>query len=373
MRIGVPKEIKNHEYRIGLTPAGVKELVKLGHQVAIQSQAGTAVGFEDALFQQAGATIVQTAEAVFSESELIIKVKEPQPHECELLNENQLLFTFLHLAPDPVQTECLLKSGASAIAYETITADDGSLPLLTPMSEIAGRMSIQAGAHSLENAQGGKGVLLSGVPGVPPAKVMIIGGGTVGINAARMAIGLGADVTLLDKSLKQLQMIDEQFGTKIKTVFSSSHAIEEYIQDADLIIGAVLVPGATTPKLISQDMLKLMKKGTVLVDVAIDQGGCFETSKPTTHTEPCYEVDGIIHYCVSNMPGAVARTATLALSQASLPYIIQLAEHGLDALRLAPHFRQGLNIHQGQVCNKAVADALGYAFVSAESALNIKP
>ena len=372
MLIGVPKEIKNHEYRVGLTPAGVKELIANNHSVIVQKSAGAGIGLEDEQYIAAGAQIVATAEDVFAQAEMIIKVKAPQPQECALLREDQLLFTYLHLAPDPKQTELLLKSGVTAVAYETITDDKGGLPLLAPMSEVAGRMSIQAGAHTLEKAQGGNGMLLGGVPGVEPASVVVIGGGVVGLNAARMAAGLGANVTILDRSIERLKQIDDIYGSQMNTVYSTADAIEKHIKNADLVVGAVLIPGAAAPKLITRDMLKDMKKGAVLVDVAIDQGGCFETSKATTHENPTYEVDGIVHYCVANMPGGVARTSTFALTNATLPYAISLANKGVHALTENAHLLEGLNVHKGMVTNEPVAEALGYAYVSPASALAMK-
>ena len=371
MLIGVPKEIKNHEYRIGLTPAGVRELVGHGHQVMVEQNGGSAIGLDDEMYRAAGAEIVATATEIFQRAGMIIKVKEPQPVECAQLREGQVLFTYLHLAPDPEQTRSLLSSGVTAVAYETVTDKHGGLPLLAPMSEVAGRMAIQAGAHSLEKAQGGNGMLLGGVPGVEPARVLVIGGGVVGLNAARMAAGLGADVTILDRSLARLKQIDEVFGTSIKTLYSTTDAIERHLQEADLVIGAVLIPGAAAPKLVSREMLKLMKKGSVMVDVAIDQGGCFETSHATTHAEPTYEVDGVIHYCVANMPGGVARTSTFALTNATLPYAIALANHGCDALLADPLLLQGLNVHRGMVTNLAVAEALDYNYITPADALQV--
>lgn len=360
MHIGVPKEIKNHEYRVGLSPAGVRELIEHGHTVTTESTCGDGIGFDDASYELAGARVVNSAKEVFETAELIVKVKEPQPEECKMLRPGQALFTYLHLAPDPTQAELLLASGAVCIAYETVTGDRGGLPLLAPMSEVAGRMAVQEGAHCLEKARGGSGMLLGGVPGVEPANVLIIGGGVVGLNAARLAMGMGANVTLLDRSLPRLNQIDELYGVGITTVYSTVDAIEKYLAVADMIVGAVLLPGSTAPKLISRDMLKLMKPGSVLVDVAIDQGGCFETSRPTTHDDPIYEVDGIVHYCVANMPGGVARTSTQALTNATLPYIIELADAGIDcALRKNPHLYNGLNIYKGQVTHRAVAEALG--------------
>jgi alanine dehydrogenase len=364
MLIGVPKEIKNHEYRVGLTPSGVRELVANGHKVLVQTHAGLAIGFTDEQYIQAGASIASNAEEVFERSEMIVKVKEPQPVECRMLRPGQVLFTYLHLAPDPEQTKLLIESDAIAIAYETVTDERGGLPLLAPMSEVAGRMAIQAGAHALEKAQGGRGVLLGGVPGVAPAKVVVIGGGVVGLNAARMAMGAGADVTILDKSLTRLKEIDMVFGGRIKTLMSNGANIDDSIRDADLVIGAVLIPGAAAPKLVTRAMLKTMKPGAVLVDVAIDQGGCFETSRPTTHQDPIYTVDGIVHYCVANMPGGVARTSTQALTNATLPYALELANKGWrQALLDNAHLRNGLNICRGRVAYQAVAQDLGYAYV----------
>lgn len=370
MRIGVPTEIKVHEYRVGLTPAGVRELIAHGHQVLVQTRAGHGAGFDDAAYQGAGAEIVDSAEEVFARADMIIKVKEPQPEECRMLREGQLLFTYLHLAPDPRQTELLLASGAVAIAYETVTDARGGLPLLAPMSEVAGRMAIQAGAHALEKAQGGRGVLLGGVPGVAPGKVVIIGGGVVGINAARMALGLGAQVIVLDKNIERLKTLDELYGPRLHTVYATKDTLETYLAQADLVIGAVLIPGAAAPKLVTRQMLQSMQRGAVVVDVAIDQGGCFETSRPTTHDQPTYVVDDIVHYCVANMPGAVAHTSTYALTNATLPYAIELADKGYrQALLDDPHLRRGLNIHRGRVTCEAVARDLGYDYLPAEEAL----
>ncbi|AUH50873.1 alanine dehydrogenase [Chromobacterium sp. ATCC 53434] len=364
MLIGVPKEIKNHEYRVGLTPSGVRELVANGHKVLVQTHAGLAIGFTDEQYIQAGASIASNAEEVFERADMIVKVKEPQPVECRLLRPGQVLFTYLHLAPDPEQAKLLAESDAIAIAYETVTDERGGLPLLAPMSEVAGRMAIQAGAHALEKAQGGRGVLLGGVPGVAPAKVVVIGGGVVGLNAARMAMGAGADVTILDKSLSRLKEIDMVFGGRIKTLMSNSSNIDDSIRDADLVIGAVLIPGAAAPKLVTRAMLKTMKPGAVLVDVAIDQGGCFETSRATTHQDPIYTVDGIVHYCVANMPGGVARTSTQALTNATLPYTLELANKGWrQALLDNAHLRNGLNICRGRVTYRAVAQDLGHPYV----------
>lgn len=365
MIIGVPKEVKNHEYRVGLVPSSIRELILNGHQVIVETGAGIGIGISDADYEEAGAKIVLTAEEVFRQAELIIKVKEPQLQECKLLHKGQILFTYLHLAPDPAQAELLLKSGCTAIAYETVTDNQGGLPLLSPMSEVAGRMSIQAGAHCLEKAQGGNGILLGGVPGVAPANVVVIGGGVVGTNAARMAMGMEANVVVIDKSLRRLKELDFQFGSKLHTVYATRDAIEKSVMDADLVIGAVLVPGAAAPKLVTREILRKMRPGSVVVDVAIDQGGCFETSHPTTHTHPTYVVDGIIHYCVTNMPGGVARTATFALNNATLPFILALANKGLQrALRDDKHLLEGLNVHEGKLTHAAVANALGAPYIS---------
>lgn len=370
MLIGVPKEIKVHEYRVGLTPSGVRELIAHGHKVLVETQSGLAVGFSDEHYIQAGASIVSHAEEVFERAEMIVKVKEPQPVECHMLRPGQILFTYLHLAPDPEQARLLVESGAVAVAYETVTDERGGLPLLAPMSEVAGRMAIQAGAHALEKAQGGSGVLLAGVPGVAPGNVVVIGGGVVGINAARMAMGLGAHVTILDRSLPRLKEIDMFFGGRLKTLVSNAANIDEMISEADLVIGAVLVPGAAAPKLVTRAMLKHMRLGAVLVDVAIDQGGCFETSRPTTHQDPIYTVDGIVHYCVANMPGGVARTATMALTNATQPYTLELANKGWrNALRENAYLRAGLNVCHGSITHQAVASALGYAWVDPLHAL----
>ncbi|WP_369916324.1 alanine dehydrogenase [Xanthomonas sp. NCPPB 3005] len=369
MLVGVPKEIKNHEYRIGLTPAGVRELVLHGHQVLVQRDGGQAIGLTDADYARAGARMADDAASVFAQADMIVKVKEPQPDECAMLRPGQLLFTYLHLAPDPAQAGALLRSGCTAIAYETVTDGHGGLPLLAPMSEVAGRMAIQAGAHALEKAQGGSGVLLGGVPGVKPAEVLVIGGGVVGINAARMAMGLHARVTVLDRSLERLKYLDELYGHQLTTLYSTRDAIEQCLPHTDLVIGAVLIPGAAAPKLVSRAQLALLRPGSVLVDVAIDQGGCFETSHATTHQQPTYEVDGIVHYCVANMPGGVARTSTFALTNATLPFVLQLAEHGLQALRDDQDLRNGLNVHAGKLTHRAVAQALGEDFVRPLDAL----
>ncbi|GGA76154.1 alanine dehydrogenase [Arenimonas soli] len=369
MLIGVPKEIKNHEYRIGLTPAGVRELCSHGHQVMVQRDGGKAIGLTDEMYEAAGASIVDSAAAIFAKAEMIIKVKEPQPVECAMLRPGQILYTYLHLAPDPDQTAALVKSGCTAIAYETVTDRKGGLPLLAPMSEVAGRMSIQAGAHALEKAQGGAGVLLGGVPGVKPANVVVLGGGVVGLNAARMAMGMNARVTILDRSLDRLKYIDELYGDRMNTLYSTVDTVEYLLPHTDLVVGAVLIPGAAAPKLITRKQLALMKPGSVLVDVAIDQGGCFETSKATTHQNPTYEVDGIIHYCVANMPGGVARTSTFALTNATLPYAVKLANKGVQAMLDDEHLLNGLNVHAGKITYEAVARDLGYDYVPAATAL----
>ena len=360
MRIGVPKEIKIHEYRVGLVPAGVRELVSDGHEVVVQAGAGDGIGFDDTSYASAGARVVLTAEQVFANAELIVKVKEPQLHECEQLRRGQTLFTYLHLAADPQQAHALLASGATAIAYETVTAPDGSLPLLTPMSEVAGRMSIQVGAACLQKANGGAGVLLGGVPGVPPANVVILGGGVSGTHAVEMAVGLGANVAVIDRSQTRLRELAVQFGNRVKTVYATAEVIERFVLDADLVVGAVLVAGAASPKLVTRQMVRKMRAGSVLVDISIDQGGCFETSRPTTHAEPTFIVDGVVHYCVTNMPGAVPRTSTFALTNATLPYIRALANLGIErALARDPHLARGLNVHEGALTHEAVARALG--------------
>jgi alanine dehydrogenase len=369
MLIGVPKEIKVHEYRIGLTPAGVGELVQAGHQVIVETQGGASIGFEDGNYRAAGADIADSARAVFDRAELIVKVKEPQARECEMLSPGQMLFAFLHLAPDPAQAERLLECGATAIAYETVTDAAGALPLLAPMSEVAGRMSIQAGAFYLEKENGGLGVLLGGVPGVEAARVLIIGGGVVGENAARMALGLGANVSVLDRSHERLKYLDSAFAGRLQTIYSTAEVIEKYALESDLVVGAVLIPGAAAPRLISRELVSRMKKGAVMVDVAIDQGGCFETSRATSLQQPVYAVDEVIHYCVANMPGGVARTSTMALTHATLPFTVRLADLGLQALVDDPHLCAGLNIHAGKVTCKPVAKALGYDFVEPLAAL----
>ena len=360
MRVGVPREIKVHEYRVGLVPAGVRELVAAGHEVLVESGAGNGIGVDDAQFRTAGAAIAARASEVFERAEMVIKVKEPQPAECEMLRQGQVLFTYLHLAADPVQARGLMKSGVTAIAYETVTAPNGSLPLLTPMSEVAGRMSIQVGAASLQKANGGFGILLGGVPGVPPAKVVILGGGVAGTHAAEMAVGLRADVTVVDRSVDRLRELSSVFGSALRTEYSTTATIERLVRDADLVVGAVLVAGGAAPKLLTRATIATMKPGAVLVDISIDQGGCFETSRPTTHAEPTFVVDGVIHYCVANMPGAVPRTSTLALTNATLPYVRALADLGWQAaLRRDPGLAAGLNVHAGEITHEVVAKALG--------------
>lgn len=370
MYIGVPKEIKNHEYRVGLTPASVRELVAHGHKVLVQTTAGAGIGASDLQYATAGADIVLTAEQIFAQSDMIVKVKEPQPHECALLRPGQILYTYLHLAPDPAQTALLIKSGAVCIAYETITGPGGGLPLLAPMSEVAGRMSVQVGAAHLERSKGGMGVLLGGVPGVQPAHVVILGGGVVGTNAMQTAIGMGARVTVLDKNVDRLRQLDTIFGNRISTVYSSSQNILDAVLDAELLIGGVLIPGAAAPKLVTREMISQMKGGAVVVDVAIDQGGCFETSHATTHDDPTFIVDGVVHYCVANMPGAVARTATFALNNATIGHALSIADLGWKrALSTNPHLRNGLNVANGYVTHEAVATALDYNFVHADTLL----
>ena len=370
MLIGVPKEIKAQEFRVGMTPAGVRELVAAGHRVMVEAGSGEAIGLSDDLYNAAGATIIKTAEEIFGEAEMIVKVKEPQAHECRQLRPNQMLFTYLHLAADPQQAALLIASGATCIAYETITSARGGLPLLAPMSLVAGRLSVQAGAHHMEIHQGGNGTLLGGVPGVQPGKVLVLGGGVVGSSAIRVALGMGAEVTVVDRSVARLGELDEQYTGRLRTIASTAAAVDQYAREADLIIGAVLIPGASAPKLISRDLLAQLKPGTVMVDVAIDQGGCFETSKPTTHADPTYVVDGIVHYCVANMPGAVARTATMALTNATLPYVLQLAQGDVASVLLSdPHFGAGLNVYDGRLTHSAVAAALEAPFVPASEAL----
>jgi alanine dehydrogenase len=359
MRIGIPKEIKVHEYRVGMTPAGVKELVDANHQVLVEATAGVAAGFDDAAYRAAGAQIASQQE-VFSRTDMVVKVKEPQPVEYDLLRCDQILFTYLHLAADATQAQALMRNGVTAIAYETVTTRDGSLPLLIPMSEVAGRMSVQVAAACLQQANGGRGILLGGVPGVAPGKVVILGGGVAGAHAATIALGMGADVTIVDKSLPRLRELSTQFVGRVKTVYSTTAAIESLIKMADVVIGAVLIPGAAAPKLVTRAMLKTMQAGAVLVDIAIDQGGCFESSRPTTHAQPTYMVDGIVHYCVTNIPGAVPRTSTLALTNATLPCVKTLANLGVTkALLEDHHLANGLNVYRGSIANLAVAQSLG--------------
>jgi alanine dehydrogenase len=359
MRVGVPKEIKIHEYRVGLTPSSVAELVRHGHEVIVETAAGGGIDFSDSDYVAAGARIVATAAEVFEAADMIVKVKEPQLHECAMLRPGQTLFTYLHLAADKPQAQALMASGATCIAYETVTDRAGGLPLLRPMSEVAGRMSVQVGAHYLEKEQGGRGILLGGVPGVAPARVAILGGGVAGVNAAQMAVGMRADVTIYDISTARLAELDAQFEGRVKTAFSSRAAVEAAVARAHLVIGAVLIPGAAAPKLVTRDMLGLMKRGSVLVDIAIDQGGCFETSRATTHADPVFVIDGIIHYCVANMPGAVARTSAFALNNATLPFVLRLANMGADAAMAADaHLAEGLNVAGGRITHPAVAEAL---------------
>jgi len=369
MRIGIPKEIKIHEYRVGLIPSSVRELIHSGHEVLVERGAGAGAGIADAAYGEVGGRIADSAEEIFSTAELLIKVKEPQAIERKMLRPGQVLFTYFHLAPDPEQARDLQRSGATCIAYETVTAPDGSLPLLTPMSEVAGRMAPQVGASCLEKFNGGRGVLLGGAPGVPPADVLILGAGVVGWNAAMIAAGMGASVTLVDRSMAALRRASDHFGPSVGTIFSTPHAVEKLVLKADLIIGAVLVAGAATPKLVKAEMVKTMKTGAAIVDVSIDQGGCFETSRPTTHAEPTYLVDGVVHYCVTNMPGAVARTSTFALNNATLPFVLALANKGWrKALGDDPNLRRGLNIWEGRITHPAVAEALGQPYTAAENA-----
>lgn len=370
MLIGVPKEIKNHEYRVGLTPESVGEFVAHGHDVIVETGAGAGIGCLDTAYLNAGAQIVEEATDVFARADMVVKVKEPQAVERKMLREDQILFTYLHLAPDTEQTKDLVDSGAVCVAYETVTGANGGLPLLAPMSQVAGRMSIQAGAHALEKAHGGEGILLGGVPGVAPAKVAVIGGGVVGENAIQMALGMGADVTVLDRDVDVLDKLSARFGPQLKTVFSSTAALEDTVWNADLVVGAVLIKGAAAPKLVTKDMLAGMRAGAVLVDVAIDQGGCFETSHATTHADPTYVVDDIVHYCVANMPGAVPRTSTYALNNATLPFGLALADKGYkQALLDNPHFLEGLNVYHGHITYKAVAEDQGYDYIEASQAL----
>lgn len=370
MRVGVPKEIKDHEDRVGLVPGSVRELVAHGHSVAVQKGAGLGAGIVDADFVAAGASLVDSADEIWAGAEMVVKVKEPLAVERAKMRDGQLLFTYLHLAPDPDQARDLMKSGATCIAYETVTSPSGALPLLFPMSEVAGRMAVQSGAHCLENAAGGRGILLGGVPGVAPANVVILGGGVSGSNATMMAVGLGADVTVVDRNVDVLRRLVAQFGSRIKTVYSTRDAVARLLAEADLVIGTVLIPGASAPKLITRDLLATMKKGSVIVDVSIDQGGCADTSRATTHSNPTYVVDGVVHYCVANMPGGVARTSTFALNNATLPFTLALADKGWKkALADDPHLRNGLNVHAGQITHPAVAEALGQALLAPELAL----
>ncbi len=363
MRVGCPKEIKVHEYRVGLTPESAAELVRAGHEVSLETKAGEGIGAPDAVYEKVGVKILPTADAVFEQAEMIVKVKEPLAPEIARLKPNHILFTYLHLAPDPEQAAGLLKSGATAIAYETVTDRDGRLPLLKPMSEVAGRMSIQVGAYFLEKAHGGRGVLMGGVPGVRPADVVILGAGVSGYNAAQIAVGMRARVTVFDKNPARLEELDREFNGRLETVYSTKAAVEEAVKEADLVVGAVLVPGAAAPKLITRPMLKTMRPGAVLVDISIDQGGCFETSKPTTHDNPVFNVDGILHYCVANMPGAVSRTSAFALNNATLPFTMALANKGYKkALQDDPHLANGLNVHDGAIAHEAVANDLGKPF-----------
>lgn len=363
MIIGIPKEIKNHEYRVGATPAGVAELVKSGHKVLVEKSAGLAIDFTDEQYQIAGATIIDSAVEIYQQSQMILKVKEPQKSECELIKKEQIIFSYLHLAAEPKLTEMLINSGCHAIAFETVTANDGSLPLLAPMSEVAGKLAIQAGARALEKSQNGRGVLLGGVPGVARGKVVIIGGGVAGTNSAKVAIGMGAEVTILDKSLSRIRYLSDIFGNTASILYASTQNIEKSIIEADLVIGAVLVPGATAPKVVSHQMIKKMKKGAAIVDISIDQGGCFETSKPTSHSEPTFLVDDVVHYCVTNMPGAVARTSTQALENSTLPFTLAIANKGYQkALLQDKNLLNGLNIHDGKITHPEVAKALDYRF-----------
>jgi len=371
MQIGVPKEIKDNEFRVGLTPGSVREYVARGHEVLVETNAGAGIGAGDDLYRAAGAKIADTASEVFEKSNMIVKVKEPQASEWVQLREDHILYTYLHLAPDPAQTHGLIESGCTAIAYETVTDDEGGLPLLAPMSEVAGRLSIQCAATALQKPNGGRGILMGGVPGVLPAKVVVIGGGVVGTHAAKMAIGLGADVTILDRSLTRMRELDDIFGNTAKTRYSTGEAIEEECLGADAVIGAVLIPGAAAPKLVRRDMLSRMKPGAVIADVAIDQGGCFETSRATTHSDPTYVVDGVVHYCVANMPGAVPLTSSHALNNATLPFGLALAGKGLEAIASDVHLRNGLNVHRGRITNQAVADALNLEMNAPDDVLKV--
>lgn len=373
MKIGIPKEIKDHEHRVGMTPPGVYELAKSGHQILVQKNAGHSIGIDDNDYVSVGANVCDSAEEIFMEADLVIKVKEPQSNEIALLHENQILFTYLHLAPDEIQTTALIESGVTAIAYETVTDPQGGLPLLAPMSEVAGRMSVQAGAAGLEIERGGRGVLLGGVPGVSRGNVTIIGGGVVGSNAAFVASGMGANVTIIDKSYKRMAELDFHFKSLISTLHSTTHTIENAVKEADLVVGAVLIPGSTAPKLLTRDMVKAMKRGSVIVDVAIDQGGCVETSKPTSHSNPYFLDEGVVHYCVTNMPGAVARTSTFALNNATLPFILSIAELGTkEALHKDPHLMNGLNVCDGKLTYQAVAHAQGRDYTKPSEVLNLR-
>jgi len=369
MRVGVPKEIKVQEYRVGLTPGAVREYVAAGHEVTVETGAGAGIGASDEVYRRAGASIADSARDIFAKSDMIVKVKEPQKSEWAQLREGQILFTYLHLAPDPEQAKGLLASGCTAIAYETVTDASGHLPLLAPMSEVAGRLAIEAAGAALRRSAGGRGLLLGGVPGVQPARVVVLGGGVVGTQAARMAAGLGAEVTVIDRSIPRLRELDDLFAGRVRTRFSTIESVEDEVFAADVVIGAVLVPGASAPKLVTRAMLTSMRPGAVLVDVAIDQGGCFETSHPTTHTDPTYEVDGVVHYCVANMPGAVPVTSSQALNNATLPFGLMLANKGFAAVLENPHLRNGLNVHRGRITNKAVAESLGLDFAPVESGL----
>ena len=370
MLIGVPKEIKNHEYRVGLTPTSVREMITHGHEVIVQTNAGEGIGAGDSEYEAAGAKIIGAAKDIFDSAEMIVKVKEPQPVECAMLRPGQILYTYLHLAPDPDQTKALVESGCVAIAYETVTSPFGGLPLLAPMSKVAGRMSIQAGAYCLEHPHGGLGMLLGGVPGVDPAKVVILGAGMVGSHATHIAVGMGADVWVIDRNVDVLEAHWKHFGRNTNTVYSTADSVEKHVLEADLVIGGVLIPGAAAPKLVTADMVKRMKPGSVIVDVAIDQGGCCETSKATTHAEPTYVVDDVVHYCVANMPGGVPRTSTYALNNATLPYALALADKGYkQALMDDPHLKNGLNVHKGKITYREVAQTLGYEYQPADEAL----
>ena len=368
MKVGVPKEIKTHEYRVGLTPGAVREYVAAGHSVVVETNAGAGIGATDDSYRKAGAIVLDTAREVFASSQMIVKVKEPQPSEWPQLREDQILFTYLHLAPDPDQAKGLIASGCTAIAYETVTDAHRGLPLLAPMSEVAGRLAIEAAGAALRRHAGGRGLLIGGVPGVQPARIVVIGGGVVGTHAARMAVGLGAEVTILDRSIGRLRELDDQFEGRVRTKFSTIDSIEEEVFAADVVIGAVLIPGASAPKLVSRSMLSSMRKGSVIVDVAIDQGGCFETSRPTTHADPTYEVEGVIHYCVANMPGAVPLTSSQALNNATLPFGLALAKKGFAAVLEDPHLRSGLNVYRGRLTHKSVAESLGLPFSPIETA-----